>query len=304
VKAVEATDDRVDRALWAELANANLLGVCLPEEHGGSGLGLIELCLFLEQQGRRVAPVPLLWTLVSAMAIAEFGTPEQQAALLPGVIAGDVVLTAALNHGLVSVPAAPFADAVLVPVDGRLQLARPQSERAITTDRSVVGHLDPNTIDGEPLGDERAVRWLTERAMVGLCALQVGVAEEALAQAAAYTSGRHQFGKPLSTFQGVAHKAADAYIDIEAMRVTLWQAAWRLAEGRDATKEVLVAKWWAAEGGQHVVHIVQHLHGGIGADVEYPVHRYFLWGKPLEVTLGGASQTLARLGHVLVEAGA
>src|SRR5204862_3130584 len=103
------------------------------------------------------------------------------------------------------------------------------------------------------------------------------------------------------TFQGVAHKAADAYIDIEAMRVTLWQAAWLLSEGRDATNEVLVAKWWAAEGGQHVVHLVQHLHGGMGADVDYPVHRYFLWGKQLEDTLGGASATLARLGDVIAE---
>src|SRR5439155_7251098 len=209
--------------------------------------------------------------------------------------AGDVVLTAALNPGLVSVPAAPFADRVLVPVDGGLHLVEPRGEGAITTNRSVVGHLSVDGVETEPLGDgdESAVRWLMERMVVGLCALQVGVAEAALAQAAAYTSTRQQFGKPLSTFQGVAHKAADAYIDTEAMRVTLWQAAWRLAEGRDATKEVLVAKWWAAEAGQRVVHIVQHLHGGIGADIDYPVHRYFLWGKQLEVTLGGASETLA-----------
>ena len=140
---------------------------------------------------------------------------------------------------------------------------------------------------------------LLDRALVGLCALQVGVAEEALRITAAYTSTRHQFGKPLSTFQGVALKAGDAYIDTEAMRATMWQAAWRLAEGLDATTEVMVAKWWAAEGGQRVVHITQHLHGGIGADIDYPVHRYFLWGKQIEVTLGGATQQLARLGGAI-----
>jgi alkylation response protein AidB-like acyl-CoA dehydrogenase len=86
------------------------------------------------------------------------------------------------------------------------------------------------------------------------------------------------------------------------MRVTLWQAAWRLTAGLDATREVMVAKWWSAEGGQRVVHITQHLHGGMGADVDYPVHRYFLWGKQIEDTLGGASAQLARLGRALAEA--
>ena len=130
----------------------------------------------------------------------------------------------------------------------------------------------------------------------------LAVAEGALRMAADYTSERQQFGRPLSTFQGVALKAADAYIDTEAMRVTLWQAAWRLTAGLDATREVMVAKWWAAEGGQRVVHITQHLHGGMGADVDYPVHRYFLWGKQIEDTLGGASAQLARLGRALAEA--
>jgi alkylation response protein AidB-like acyl-CoA dehydrogenase len=117
--------------------------------------------------------------------------------------------------------------------------------------------------------------------------------------AAAYTSNREQFGRPLSTFQGVALRAADAYIDTEAMRATLWQAAWRLSEGIDATQEVLVAKWWAADGGARVVHATQHLHGGLGADVDYPVHRYFLWGLQLADDLGPASAQLAQLGASL-----
>jgi alkylation response protein AidB-like acyl-CoA dehydrogenase len=143
---------------------------------------------------------------------------------------------------------------------------------------------------------------MLDRALLGLAALQVGVCEEALRLAAEYTSQRQQFGKPLSAFQGVALKAADAYIDTEAIRVTVLQAAWKLSVGRPATADVLVAKWWASEGGQHAVHVTQHLHGGMGADVDYPVHRYFLWGKQIEDTLGGASATLARLGDVIAEA--
>jgi 3-oxocholest-4-en-26-oyl-CoA dehydrogenase beta subunit len=339
VKEVERSEERVDRELWRALADAGLLAIAVPEEHGGSGLGLAELCLLLEQQGRRVAPVPLWPTLVlGALAVAEFGSPEQQQAWLPGVATGEVVLTAALaEHGAndplrprvtatadgdtwridgekPSVPAAHVADRVLVPAstgDGELGVflvdpSGPGVERTIaaTTDRSKVAHLTFSGTLGEPLGADgrRVTAWMLDRALVGLCATQIGVTEGALRMAADYTSERQQFGRPLSTFQGVALKAADAYIDTEAMRVTLWQAAWRLTAGLDATREVMVAKWWAAEGGQRVVHITQHLHGGMGADVDYPVHRYFLWGKQIEDTLGGASAQLARLGRALAEA--
>jgi len=340
VREVERSAERVDRELWRALADAGLLAIAVPEEHGGSGLGLIELALVLEQQGRHVAPVPLWPTLVlGALPLAEFGTRAQREAWLPGVAGGEVVLTAALaepgaNDPLrpsvtaapdgegwrlegfkPSVPAAHVADRVLVPAvvhDGATALfvvdpAGTGVDRvaAETTDRSLVAHLTLTGAPGERLGDgpdaARALSWTVDRALVGLAAIQVGVAEAALRLAADYTSQRHQFGKPLSTFQGVALKAADAYIDTEAMRVTLWQAAWRLTAGLDATREVMVAKWWASEGGQRAVHITQHLHGGMGADIDYPVHRYFLWGKQIEDTLGGASAQLARLGSTLKE---
>lgn len=343
VKEIEASEDRIDRALWGELADANLLGIALPEEHGGSGLGVTEACLVLEQQGRVVAPVPYWATvLCGALPLAAFGTPAQQAAWLPGVVAGDVVLTAALAEAGIndplapqaaatpdgagwrisgfkpSVPAAHVATRVLVPASTpggvAVFLVDPAGpgvtlERAVTTNREIVGHL---TLDGAPaerFGDgsvagERVLGAMVDRALLGLCALQVGVCESAMRQAAEYTSQRIQFGKPLSAFQGSQIRAADGYIDTEAIRVTMLQAAWKLDTGRDASSDVLVAKWWASEGGQRVVHNVQHLHGGMGADIEYPVHRYFLWGKQIEDTLGGASATLERLGRRIAEVGA
>lgn len=327
VKEVEADDERFDRAVWTELAAANLLGIALPDEVGGSGFGVIELCLLLEQQGRTVSPVPLWPTLVlGALPIAEFGTADQRERWLPGVNAGDVVLSAALESfgpeptaradggawrldgSRLSVPAAHLAARVIVPARTdagmRAFLVDPsgdgvEQQRAETTNREIRSHLVLTGAPAEALGGEGVVAWLYERALVGLCALQVGVCEEALRLAAAYTSERVQFGRPLSTFQGVALKAADAYIDTEAMRATLWQAVWRLTEGLDASQEVMVAKWWAAEGGQRVVHATQHLHGGMGADIDYPVHRYFLWGKQLSEELGGASVQLARLGAAI-----
>jgi alkylation response protein AidB-like acyl-CoA dehydrogenase len=213
-----------------------------------------------------------------------------------------------------SVPFASVAACMLVPArtdDGmRVFLVDPAAEgvareQVETTNRELRSHLVLERAPAEMLGDAAAAdvtAWLRERALVGLCALQVGVCEEALRIAAAYTSSREQFGRPLSTFQGVALKAADAYIDTEAMRATLWQAAWRLSEGIDATQEVLVAKWWAASGGSRIVHTTQHLHGGLGADVDYPVHRYFLWGLQLADDLGGASEQLAQLGVTIAGA--
>jgi acyl-CoA dehydrogenase len=136
-----------------------------------------------------------------------------------------------------------------------------------------------------------------------LAATALGVAEEALARAAAYTSQRQQFGQPLSSFQSTAHRAADCYIDVEAMRATLWQAAW-LADERDAAAldASLVAAWWAADAGARVVQSVQHLHGGLGADTDYPVHRYYLWGTQLDISLGGASALLAQIGDGVARA--
>jgi len=92
---------------------------------------------------------------------------------------------------------------------------------------------------------------------------------------------------------------ADAYIDTEAIRLTAVQAIWRLSEGLEADDELMTAKFWAAEGAQRVVHAAQHLHGGIGVDLDYPIHRYFRWAKVLELTLGGATPSLQRLGASL-----
>jgi alkylation response protein AidB-like acyl-CoA dehydrogenase len=116
---------------------------------------------------------------------------------------------------------------------------------------------------------------------------------------AGHVAQREQFGRPLATFQAVGQRAADSYITTEALRLTTLQAAWRLDAGLDAAEEALIAAWWAAEGGHQVVLAGQHLHGGIGADIDYPVHRYFLWGSQLGTSLGSASAHLSRLGRLI-----
>ncbi len=335
LKVVASEPDVFDRALWRALAQANLLGVAIPEAFGGSGLGLVDLAIVLEAVGHRAALVPAWPTLVlGALPIAAFGTRAQQDALLPGVVGGltgalvepdrdEAALPATtarrdgtrwrLDGRKTCVPAAHLATRIIVPAateDGRAGLflvdpAGPGVERArqVTTTGEPHAALHLAGADGEPLGDPRAGRpllaWLLERASVALCALQTGVVEAALRTTARYTSTREQFGKPIATFQAVAQRAADAFIDVEAVRWTMWQAAWRLDAGLPAEAEIQIAKFWAADAGHRVTYAAQHLHGGIGLDLDYPVHRHFLRSKQIELMLGGATAQLVRLGNAL-----
>jgi hypothetical protein len=143
------------------------------------------------------------------------------------------------------------------------------------------------------------VEWLRTTATIGRCALQLGVLEQALAMTAEHARTRVQFDRPIATFQAVAQRLADAYVDVEAVRLTLWQAAWRVAEGLPAGAEVATAKFWAADAGHRVAHTAVHIHGGMGIDMDHPLHRYFLAAKRNEFELGGATAQLLRLGALL-----
>jgi alkylation response protein AidB-like acyl-CoA dehydrogenase len=127
------------------------------------------------------------------------------------------------------------------------------------------------------------------------------VADRALQMTAEYTRERKQFGRPIGSFQAVHQRAGDAYIQLEAMRLTTQQAAHRIAHGEPAAAEVSVAKYWAAEGGNFASYAAQHLHGGIGLDNDYPLHRSYLWTRHIELQLGSAERHLERIGAVLAE---
>jgi alkylation response protein AidB-like acyl-CoA dehydrogenase len=150
-----------------------------------------------------------------------------------------------------------------------------------------------------PAGGREALDWILQHAHAAQSAYAVGVCQAALDLTAEYTRTRKQFDQPIAMFQAVAHRAANAYVDLQAMRLTALQAAWRLAEGLPAAAEVALAKFFAAEAGQRVVAACQHLHGGIGVDKEYPLHRTYLHAKELELALGGATQQLLRIGRLL-----
>ncbi|WP_026400906.1 acyl-CoA dehydrogenase family protein [Actinomadura rifamycini] len=323
LRAAEATG--VDEPLWKELAAAGLLGVPLPESAGGAGLGVSGLAILLEEQGRTVAPVPLWPALVAGLTLAEHGTcppevadgalrytlaleefglhepsepscravPDGGAWRLTGTKA--VVPSASAAHRMLVSATAPDGPALFAVDTAAPGTAR---EDARTTAHDVAGTV---TLDGAPaerLGDG-ALGTALRLSRIALAAVQLGVAEGALRMTADYLAAREQFGRPLGTFQAVQHQLADSYIEIDALRVCLWHAVSLVAAGEDVEQAALVAKWWSDEGGLNVVHRTQHLHGGIGVDVDYPIHRYFLWGKQISGTLGGASADLALLGAAL-----
>ena len=332
--AIEASDRRVDDWLWTELADAGLVGIGVPEQYGGAGLGLVELVLLLEQQGRRLAPVPLWETAVlGALPLARFGSDAQCSRWLPGVADGTVRLSAAvdltdavssvhaeragdgwsLQGRLELVPYGHGADALLVPAslpEGQLGVFLVETgglrrEPVVTTNQLLAADIDLDGVAAEPLGElaqgDLALSWLQDRARIGLAALQLGVADEGIREAASYLGGREQFGRPLATFQAVSQQLGDAYCDVQAMRATLWQAVWAVDHLEQGRNSVDVAAWWATDAAERVQHVVQHLHGGMGADTTYPVHRRLLWTMRAGALLGGASRQLSRLGSAVVE---
>jgi alkylation response protein AidB-like acyl-CoA dehydrogenase len=136
--------------------------------------------------------------------------------------------------------------------------------------------------------------WARRRLVVGAAAYQLGVAERALEMTAAYARERVQFERPIGSFQAVSQRLADAWIDVEALRLTVWQAA-----GRPEPAETATAGFWAAEAGHRVLHTAVHVHGGVGIDMDYPLHRYFLAAENHEFLIGGATAQLLDLAEVL-----
>jgi len=226
-----------------------------------------------------------------------------------------------LDGTKIAVPAAHVAERIVVPattaagkvgfflVDPHAKGVDLQREKATSGERMSLlvltgAMVEERDVLGDPVAGREMLTWTVERTLAGLCGIELGVAAEALRMTAEYTSKREQFGKPVGSFQAVGQRAADAYIDVEAIRLTAHQAAWLLAQDLPATEEVRIAKFWASEGGHRVTYAAQHLHGGIGVDVDYPLHRYYTWSKQIELTLGSAHPQLVKLGALMAAQGA
>jgi alkylation response protein AidB-like acyl-CoA dehydrogenase len=183
---------------------------------------------------------------------------------------------------------------VRLPADRRIGSPNPTGSSSSTDSTD-------SKVDGDP------VAWVLRRGTVALCAYQLGVLERALQLTAEYATTRTQFDRPIGTFQAVAQRLADAYIQVQALRLALWSAAWKLGSEAaetsddDVVSAVATAKFWAAEAGHHVSHTSVHVHGGAGIDVDHQLHRYFLAAKRAEFELGSATAQLHTLGRILAQ---
>lgn len=317
--------------LWQQCVTAGLHTVLVPEAHGGLGLGMTELMAVLEQQGRALALVPLWETQVGAAAMARFGgtalTP-----VIEHVLSGQAPLALsleALSHpcgpslrltrvgegwtlnGLAAaVPLGNMARYALLPADDQgalrlvvvdLQHAGVQLTAGVSQHHQALADVafEAFALSGEHVLPQAATDWAEQYAIASLASLQLGVTSQQLRRTVDYVSERQQFGRVIGSFQLVAGQMADGYMAVEALRTSLWQLVYRLDAGLGAAPQAWATRALANDTGHRAGHMAQHVHGGIGVDLTYPIHRFLFWTRALGAALGGTEHHLAKLGDWL-----
>lgn len=339
LKVVDSQAERFDEQLWADLAAVGLLGVAIDEKYGGMGFGFETLCLLAEEVGRTVAPVPVIPVLVSAsLALQKYADAAVCEQYLPAVAAGEALLTTAMiepggedlrqprtsavgegdrwqvTGEKLCVPFAKRSRGILLTAktdDGLgVFLVEPDAD-GLSLNRQRVTAGEPQfqvlldkvpaklVVQGEDA--QQMARWIFESTAAAYAAMATGLCDSMMRMTASYTSERQQFGVPIATFQAVGHRAADTFIDVECLRLVAQQAISLLDRGLDATDAVLVAKIWTGDVTHRVSQSSQHLHGGTGVDRDYPLFRYCLWARQIELSCGSSAQLLATLGENIAD---
>jgi alkylation response protein AidB-like acyl-CoA dehydrogenase len=334
---------------WQKLAEQGWFGILYPEEAGGSGLGLVDMTVLMEEMGRAVMPAPFFSTvLLGGAAILEAGSPEQRQEWLPRIAAGDAKLSLAWTEpnargdaaGIVAsgretaagfvlsgtklfVPDAHLSDALVVAMrtrdgstmeDGVSLFLVPNDTPGLTvtllptideTRKLCEVRLDnvaiaPAALLGEKHGGWLALARVLDRATVALCAEMCGGAQRVLDMTTDYAKIRVTFGKPIGSYQGVKHRAADMLVDVENAKSLTYYAAWAIDEGlADAPLAVSMAKAYASDAYRKVAGAGIQLHGGIGFTWEHDLQLYFKRAKASEVAFGDATWHRERVARLL-----
>ena len=329
---LDGLEQRFDRDLWGKLIEADILSAAAPESLGGGGFGVLEQVAVLVALGRQLAAVPYLESVVlGAGALAKFGSESLQQEWATPAINGEKIIAVALDGEMGEGPVqgqavgdahrltgsrtqvgyGPVADAFLVPAEtdsGTKVFLIAKDDAGVTvtsldtTAHGSVAHLELQGVEAaRVVGGEDVLAWLTTHGTLGRSAYQLGVLERALELTSEYAREREQFDRPIGSFQAVSSRLADGYIDVKGLRLTVTQAAWRLSEDLPADVEVGTAAFWAADAGHRVAHTTVHVHGGVGIDLDHPVHRYFLAAKQTEFAVGSATGQLLRIGRELAD---
>ncbi|HZT88815.1 MAG TPA: acyl-CoA dehydrogenase family protein [Stellaceae bacterium] len=344
-----ATPEAVTDSFWRQLAEQGWLGIVYPEEVGGSGLGLVDLVVLMEEMGRAVMPGPYFATVpLGGAAVAAAGSPAQQREWLPRIAAAEARLALAwteanarwdasavtlpaqeagggftLSGTKMFVPDAHLADALVVAArtrdgstleDGVSLFLVPKEAAGVSvsllpsideTRKLCEVRLDRVSVPGAALLGELHGGWaplarVVDRAAVALSAEMCGCGQRVLDMTVEYAKLRVAFGKPIGSYQGVKHKAADMLVDIENAKSLTYYAAWALDEEQDdAAMAVSMAKAYASDMARKVSSAGIQLHGGIGMTWEHDLHLYLKRAKASEIALGDASWHRERVARLM-----
>lgn len=329
----ESRNGWFDDLLWHDLSTAGLIGMAVPEKWQGSGAGFVEACLVVMTVAKSAARIPLVETMIgTALPLSVYGTDEQRERLLVPFVQGSKILTSALAYApaavtqiqaddasgtwrisgaLSHVVAADRAERILVEtidktgsprfffVDPTLNGVEMSMQTAI--DRQPRWHLK---ISDVPIASEDVLEipaipsscsWIHDRVNAARCIVQLGVCEGALDITSGFAKERKQFGRPIGSFQAVAHQLANGYIDTEAVRLTAWRAVWLIANDLPYEEALSIATLWASDAPTRVTEAAMHVHGGTSVDLDYPIHRYYLQAKSTALLLGGPGRRLGDL---------
>lgn len=340
VRQLMETDSGFDRELWKETADLGWQAMAIPEEQGGAGFGYLELTILFEEMGRSLFPAPFLSTLGLAMPlISDLGSDEQKKEMLSAMASGEKTVAVAFTEpsgqwdpGIVETSA--VADGDEWTVEGRKSFVVDGASAddllvSATTDKGigifvVAGDSDAiekrglETLDqtrklaevtfsgakaeplGEPEGGLTAMRRMLDKAIVLLAAEQVGGAQKCLEMSVEYAKTRHQFGRPIGSFQAIKHKCADMLVQVESAKSAAYYAGWAASEDNDELATVApLAKSYCSEAYFYCASENIQIHGGIGFTWEHDAHLYFKRAKSSQLLFGDPAFHRARLGDLL-----
>jgi alkylation response protein AidB-like acyl-CoA dehydrogenase len=298
--------------LWSSLAELGVAGLTVPEAHGGLGLDEVDLVLVLEEAGRAAAPEPLLDTIaVGAPLLQDAGTPALRERWLPRVASGEAVLAVGLE-GAAHVAFAGEADLLLLQRGDELH-ALTRGDVTLTAEPSVDGSRRLSSVAWTPsartcfaAGPEalHAAALAFDRGALAAAAALAGLARHMIDLTVAYARVRHQFGKPIGSFQAVKHHLADALVKLELARPLVYRAAYALARAdADRAVQVSMAKSQAADAALLAAKVALQCHGAIGYTVEYDLHLWMKRAWALAATWGDAAFHRGRVGAAILDAG-
>lgn len=337
VRAIMATETGFDAGLWRQVAELGWLGLTIPVEHGGLGLKWVDLTVVLEETARGLSPLPIVSQVLAAAAINRLASSPQQAAWLPALADGSAIATLALfdepnwiSPDAITLPATPVADGYRINGRKNFVADAPAASQFLLAVRTPTGlglaHVsrDQVTVKPEPgmdrtkptgsvlLDQVQVARadvlalesadldWLINLGAVAVTAEMVGAADAALAMTSDYARNRIQFGKPIGQYQGVKHRLADMFVDVESLRSLLYYAAWCADDApEELARAISLAKGYGADAFARLGIDGVGLHGAIGFTAEYDIQLYLKrskWARPMFGDSDWHLDRVARLG--------